>query len=146
MSIDPSLSAGSEPNTHSLCDIAPAYRSQAPAERFMRSLLRLPANSPSGTAADARSAFQTSIAVASVRCLLMYIVFPFVLPALGVASGVGPIIGIPIGVVAIIAITYSMRRFWRADHSKRWHYTTLGAAVIVFMIGLIIRDLINLLS
>jgi hypothetical protein len=76
----------------------------------------------------------------------MYVVFPFVLPALGVASGVGPIIGIPIGVVAIVAITYSMRRFWRADHSKRWHYTVLGAAVIVFMTGLIIRDVISLLS
>jgi hypothetical protein len=146
MSIDPSLSASSEPSTHSLCDAAPTYRSLAPADRFMRVLLRLPAGSPSGTAADARSAFQTSIAVASVRCLLMYIVFPFVLPALGVASGVGPIIGIPIGVVAIVAITYSMRRFWRADHSKRWHYTVLGAAVIVFMIGLIIRDLINLFN
>lgn len=146
MSIDPSLSAGSEPNTHSLCDAAPSYRSDAPTERFMRRLLHLPAGVPSGTAANARSAFQTSIAVASVRCLLMYIVFPFVLPALGVASGVAPIIGIPIGAVAIVAIIYSMRRFWRADHSKRWHYTILGAAVIVFMIGLIIRDLFSLLS
>jgi hypothetical protein len=35
------------------------------------------------SAAEARKAFQTSIAVATVRCLLMYIVFPFVLPAVG---------------------------------------------------------------
>lgn len=132
--------------THSLCEAAPSYRSHAPADRFMRRLLRLPAGAPQGTAAEARSAFQTSIAVASVRCLLMYIVFPFVLPALGVASGVGPLIGIPIGVVAIVAITYSMRRFWRADHAKRWHYTVLGGAVIVFMVGLIIRDVLSLMS
>jgi hypothetical protein len=146
MSVDPSLTTGAQPDTHSLCDAAPTYRSQAPADRFMRRLLRLPSGSPEGTAAEARSAFQTSIAVASVRCLLMYVVFPFVLPALGVASGVGPIIGIPIGVLAIVAITYSMRRFWRADHSKRWHYTGLGGAVIVFMTALIIRDLISLLT
>jgi hypothetical protein len=146
MSSDPTLSASTQPDTHTLCEAAPTYRSHAPSERFMRRLLRLPAGSPAGTAAEARSAFQTSIAVASVRCLLMYVVFPFVLPALGVASGVGPIIGIPIGVVAIVAITYSMRRFWRADHSKRWHYTVLGAAVIVFMTGLIVRDVISLLS
>jgi hypothetical protein len=146
MSADPSLTAGAQPDTHSLCDAAPTYRSDAPAERFMRRLLRLPAGTPAGTAAEARSAFQTSIAVASVRCLLMYVVFPFVLPALGVASGVGPFIGIPIGVVAIVAITYSMRRFWRADHSKRWHYTALGGAVIVFMTALIVRDLVTLLT
>ncbi len=146
MSIDPSLTAGSAPESRSLCDAAPSYRSDAAADRFMRRLLRLPAGTPAGTAAEARSAFQTSIAVASVRCLLMYVVFPFVLPALGVASGVGPFIGIPIGVVAIVAITYSMRRFWRADHSKRWHYTALGGAVILFMTALIIRDLIAIFT
>jgi hypothetical protein len=146
MSIDPILSAESETGTHSLCESAPSYRSHAASERFMRRILRVPSTSPQGTAAEARSAFQTSIAVASVRCLLMYVLFPFVLPALGVASGVGPIVGIPIGLAAIVAITYSMRRFWRADHSKRWHYTVLGGTVIVFMIGLIVRDLIALFT
>lgn len=74
----------------------------------------------------------------------MYIVFPFVLPALGLAAGVGPIIGIPISVAAIIAIVMSVRRFWRADHSKRWHYTILGTAVITFLCVLVVRDLISL--
>ncbi|MGA1010126.1 MAG: hypothetical protein ACO3T5_05950 [Ilumatobacteraceae bacterium] len=84
--------------------------------------------------------------VATVRCLLMYIVFPFVLPALGLASGVGPLIGIPISVVAMTAIVMSIRRFWRADHSKRWHYTVLGTVVIAFLIGLVVVDLVELLG
>ena len=84
--------------------------------------------------------------VATVRCLLMYIVFPFVLPALGLASGVGPLIGIPISIVAVTAIVMSIRRFWRADHSKRWHYTVLGTVVIAFLIGLVVVDLIELLG
>jgi uncharacterized membrane protein len=84
--------------------------------------------------------------VATVRCLLMYIVFPFVLPALGLASGVGPLIGLAISIVAVTAIVMSIRRFWRADHSKRWHYTVLGAAVIAFLIGLVIVDLVELLG
>src|SRR5262245_14141243 len=54
---------------------------RSPADRFMRRLLRLPVDGPAGTAEGARQAFQTSILVATVRCLLMYIVFPFVLPA-----------------------------------------------------------------
>jgi hypothetical protein len=39
----------------------------------------------------------------------------------------------------------SIRRFWRADHSKRWHYTVLGTVVIAFLIGLVVVDLVELL-
>lgn len=121
----------------------PVHRS--PADRFMRRLLRLPADGPRASAGEARKAFQTSIMVAAARCLLMYIVFPFVLPAIGVAKGVGPAIGLPIGAVAVVCIVMSMRRFWRADHSKRWHYTALGAAVIVLLVVFAIRDIADLL-
>jgi len=117
-------------------------RSQA--DLVMRRLLRLPADAPRAAADDARRAFQTSIIVATVRCLLMYIVFPFVLPAVGLASGVGPLIGIPISIVAIVAIVSSVRRFWRADHSKRWHYTVLGTAVVGFLCVLIAIDISEL--
>ena len=106
----------------------------------VRRVLRLPVDAPRASAADAQKAFQTSVLVAAVRCLLMYIVFPFVLPAIGVAKGVGPAIGLPISVVAIVAIVMSIRRFWRADHSKRWHYTVLGLAVIGFLGYLVVRD------
>jgi len=117
-------------------------RSQA--DLVMRRLLRLQVDAPRATADDARRAFQTSIMVATVRCLLMYIVFPFVLPAVGLASGVGPLIGIPISIVAIVAIVTSVRRFWRADHSKRWHYTVLGTAVVGFLCVLIAIDISEL--
>jgi hypothetical protein len=115
-------------------------------DRFMRGLLRLPVDAPTATAAEAQKAFQTSIFVATARCLLMYVFFPFVLPAIGVARGVGPWLGLVISVVAIVAITMSIRRFWRADHSKRWHYTVLGTVVMGFMVFEIVRDLDSILS
>ena len=124
---------------------APA-RPQSGADRAMRRLLRLPVDGPKATAAEAQKAFQTSILVATVRCLLMYIFFPFVLPAIGVASGVGPWIGLTISVVAIVAIVMSIRRFWRADHSKRWHYTVLGTAVMGFMVFEIVRDIAEIIG
>lgn len=111
----------------------------------VRRVLRLPVDAPRASAADAQKAFQTSVLVAAVRCLLMYIVFPFVLPAIGVAKGVGPAIGLSISVVAIVAIVMSIRRFWRADHSKRWHYTVLGLAVIGFLAYLVVRDVTALI-
>ena len=55
-------------------------RPNSPADRFMRRVLHLPEDEPRASAAAARTAFRTSIMVATVRCLLMYIVLPFVLP------------------------------------------------------------------
>ena len=126
---------------HTLCDPPQLAAPRSGTDRFMRRLLRLPVDGPQATAADAQKAFQTSIMVATVRCLLMYVVFPFVLPAIGVASGVGPWIGLPIA-----AIVMSIRRFWRADHSKRWHYTVLGTVVIGFLIVLVVQDFVEIVG
>lgn len=142
MSTQP-IDAGAE---RTLCDPPEVGAPRSSADRFMRRLLRLPVDAPKASAHDAHKAFQTSLLVATVRCTLMYLVFPFVLPIIGVASGVGPWIGIPISVVAIVAISMSIRRFWRADHSKRWHYTVLGTVVIGFMIVLIVKDVSDLLG
>ena len=124
---------------------APPHRDRSAADRMMRRILRLD-DGRTATAAEARKAFQTSVMVAAVRCLIMYILLPFVIPAIGLAAGVGPWIGLPIAVAAIIAVTMSIRRFWRADHSKRWHYTVVGTAVIGFMVFEIVRDLTELLN
>lgn len=115
----------------------------ASGDRLMRRLLLLPIDAPPATAADAQKAFQTSIMVAAVRCVLMYLVFPFVLPAIGVAQGVGPAIGLVINVIAMVCIVFSMRRFWRAEHPKRWWYGVLGGTVFVFLVVLAVRDVLS---
>jgi hypothetical protein len=119
--------------------------SSTPADRFMRRLLRLP-EGKTATADEARSAFQKSLFISTCRCLLMYIVFPFVLPAVGIARGVGPYVGVVIGVLAMVSIVYSIRRFWRADHSKRWHYTIFGTTIICFLVYLAVKDVSTILS
>lgn len=129
--------------TRSVSAVGERTQSNSAADRFMRRLLRLPEGKTS-TAAEARSAFQKSLAVTACRCLLMYIVLPFVLPIVGVASGVSPAIGLTIGVLAIFSIVYSIRRFWRADHAKRWHYTIFGSVIIGFLIYLSVKDIIDL--
>jgi hypothetical protein len=125
--------------------IAPAPPA-GPADRFMRRLLRLPATAPPSSAADARRAFRTSIAVTTVRCLLLYVFLPFVAPVLGVAAGVGPALGLVIGVVAMVCIVTSIRRFWRADHPRRWAYTALGGTMLVLLAYLAVADLVDLVS
>lgn len=118
----------------------------SPADLRMRRLLRLPLDAPKASEASARSLVERSLLISMVRCLLTYIVLPFVAPILGVGLGVTPIVGIVVGVVAIVANVASIRRFWRADHRYRWHYTVLASVIMVLLLWLIIADLVELLT
>lgn len=114
------------------------------ADRWMRRVLFLTGDpSPSGAAGQAgraQSAVRTSILVSTVRCLLMYIVLPFVLPALGWARGVSAGVGVALGVVAVVSLIAGVRRFWACDHPRRWWFTGFGAFVLPFLVSLLVAD------
>ncbi|MFT7474394.1 MAG: hypothetical protein ACI81L_001319 [Verrucomicrobiales bacterium] len=109
---------------------------------------------PEGTAtaqdtespATAERVFSTSVAISGVRCLLTYIVFPFVAPLVGIASNTGAVIGVLIGVVAIVFNVMSIRRFFAADHPYKWWASALNMAVIVLLVVLFIVDSQQLLG
>lgn len=111
----------------------------------VRQVLRIP-DELDCPAPDVHRAFSRSILVSAARCLLTYVLLPFVAPAVGWASGVGPVIGIPLAGVAIVANVVSIRRFWLADHRWRWGYTVIGLSVIGLLIVLIVQDLVDLFS
>ena len=82
--------------------------------------------------------------VSGTRCLLTYLVFPYLLPVLGLADSVGPALRAPIGLVAIVFNGLSIRRFWRADHRLKWPVSTVNAAVIVLLCYLTVGDFVDL--
>ena len=88
--------------------------------------------------------FSQSMVVSGTRCLLTYLVFPFLLPVLGVADSVGPAISVPIGLVAIVFNGLSIRRFWRADHRLKWPVSTVNVLVIGLLCYLTIGDIAEL--
>ena len=116
------------------------------ADVAMRRILRIDGDPGGVTSAEARAAFRTSLLVSTVRCLLTYIVLPFVVPAIGLAAGVGPAVGIVISVIALYFLVGSMRRFWRVHHKKRWHYTVLALMVGALLVVGSVIDLINVVS
>jgi hypothetical protein len=59
---------------------------------------------------------------------------------------VGPAIGIPVGVVAIVANVLTIRRFWAADHRRRWAYTAISLSVIVLLAILLVEDVASLIG
>lgn len=95
---------------------------------------------------QATKAFSTSILISAIRCTLAYVVFPWILPAAGVAGGVGPGIGLAVGVVAIGFNVASIRRFWLADHRWKWPISVLNCCVIAMLSVLAVIDLQDLLG
>jgi hypothetical protein len=89
----------------------------------------------------ATRAFSTSILISAVRCTFAYVLFPWVLPAAGVAGGVGPVLGLVVGAVALIANAVSIRRFWVSNHRWKWPITVLNLSVIVLVSILVAKDI-----
>ena len=93
---------------------------------------------------QAQRAFSRSILISGIRCTLAYVVFPFVAPLVGLASGFTSAVGIVIGVVAIVFNVLSIRRFWKADHRWKWPMSILNVSVIVLLVILFAIDLDSL--
>ncbi|HET9444073.1 MAG TPA: hypothetical protein VFO65_12165 [Acidimicrobiales bacterium] len=124
---------------------ATAVPPRPPADRVMRKVLRV-GTAPRRSGRDLHRAFSRSILVSAARCLLTYLVLPFMAPAVGVAAGVGPWIGLPLGSVAIVSNVFTMRRFWAADHRWRWAFTAVSVSVIVLLLILMVEDVAGLMG
>lgn len=96
---------------------------------------------PRVSAVGAQRAFSMAMVISGIRCLIAYIALPFLAPFLNLAPGVGPWMGIGIGVVAIVANGFSIRRFARSQHPLRKPVIAINIAVIAFMLVLIGIDL-----
>ena len=86
-----------------------------------------------------------SILISAVRCTLTYVILPFAAPAIGLAAGVGPAVGIPIAVVALWANVASIRRHWHTGHRWKWPISLLNAGIIVLLVILLVLDVGQLL-
>lgn len=92
------------------------------------------------TTRRAQRLFSTSILISATRCLLTYVVLPILSPLLGYTAGVGPAIGIPLGVVALGFDVLGIRRFFVANHPRRWPITGLYLAVMGLVIALLVGN------
>ena len=93
---------------------------------------------------SAHTAFQRSMAISALRCTLTYVVFPILIPLIGFTAGVGPALGILIGVTAIGCDVFTIRRFFAVDHRWRWQASALVAIVAMFLTVLLVEDIARL--
>lgn len=113
-------------------------------DRAVARLLRVQPQPPvPALAVSGGQPFETPLLLAGVRCILRYVVLPLVLPLLGIASGatLGIVTGaalallLTLDVIAVVAIVATLRRLWRLQHPRRWHYLPLALA-LTLLVGL----------
>lgn len=107
----------------------------------MRRVLRLPEESPRASRAAAQQAFSRSVWISAARCLLTYIILPILGPIVGFSGRVGPVLGLAVGAVSMVAIVASIRRFFASDHRWRWRYTAIGGSILVLLVVQTIIDI-----
>jgi hypothetical protein len=119
-------------------------RDRSTADVVVRRLLRVPDVRPTAKANEAaQRLFSQSILISATRCLLGYVIFPIV-AAGGAAAGFTPIIGIPLGLVALVFDVRGIRRFFVADHRWRWAITAVYLAVMILVVILLVRDVAHI--
>ena len=96
--------------------------------------------------AGAQRIFSVSMLISGIRCAFAYVLLPFATPFLGLAPGVGPSLGIVVGLVAIGANLFSMRRFWKLRHPWRKPVTALHVGVIGLLLVLLAIDISRLVG
>jgi hypothetical protein len=110
----------------------------------MRRLLRLPQDSRGASRVAAQQAFSRSVWISAARCLLTYIVLPILGPIVGFSGRVGPVLGLTVGAVSMVAIVASIRRFFASDHRWRWRYTAIGGSILVLLVVQSVIDISDL--
>ncbi|TVR22808.1 MAG: hypothetical protein EA396_05320 [Anaerolineaceae bacterium] len=98
------------------------------------------------TTRNAENALGLALFFSGARCLLIYAFLPFVLPVIGLTSGVAAGIGLAINTVAIGAIVYSLRTFWRIDYKYKWHYLPLAAFALALLTSFVVMDFAALIG
>ena len=84
--------------------------------------------------------FSKSVVISGIRCVLTYVIFPFVFPLIGITTRVGAVVGIALGVIAIAFNVFSIRRFFAADHPYKWWASAMNVGVFVLLIVLFVLD------
>ena len=90
--------------------------------------------------------FSFSMVISGIRCMLSYVVFPWLLPLLNIGGLVGAGVGVSIGVVAIYFNIKSINRFRSSGHYLKRLIIPINSAVIVLLTILIGFDIATLVN
>ena len=125
---------------------APGSVRRSRADDIVRAVLRIQERPVGVSDAAAYATFQRSMLISATRCTLTYVIFPFVLPFVGIATGIGPLLGVVIGTIAMTCDVFTIRRFFEVDHRWRWQVSAIALCVIGLLTVLLVEDIAHLVT
>jgi ABC-type iron transport system FetAB permease component len=91
--------------------------------------------------ARAQRALTFGLMLSALRCTVQYVVLPFVLPWVGVATSVSVWVTLVLGGIAIASLTRNVRYLWRLRHARRWSYLAFAVIVAASLVLFMVVDL-----
>lgn len=85
-----------------------------------------------------------SLAFSAGRCILQYVLLPFILPFIGIAASWALGLTMIVNIAAIVAIVASVRRMWQIQYSHRWRYMGLAVPAFLLLISFLVLDIYTL--
>ena len=104
-------------------------------------------SSASGMAAQTRgaeNALSLSLMFSGMRCILQYVLLPFLLPVVGIAADAAVPMLLLINLIAMASIFFSLRRFWTIGYKHRWGYLAVALAALTLLLAFTLHDLMKL--
>ena len=95
-------------------------------------------------ARGAENALTLSLLFSGVRCILQYVLLPFLLPLAGIAADAAVPILLLINLIAMVSIFFSLRRFWSIGYVHRWRYLAVAATALLLLVAFTIYDILKL--
>ena len=92
----------------------------------------------------AENALTLSLMFSGLRCILQYVLLPFLLPIVGVAADAAVPVLMLINLIAMASIFFSLRRFWTIGYKHRWSYLAVALTALTLLLAFTLHDLMNL--
>ena len=99
---------------------------------------------PGARTRRAENALTISLLFSGARCILQYVLLPFLLPIVGIAADAAVPILLLINLVAMASIFLSLRRFWTVGYKHRWSYLWVAIAALCLLIAFTAYDIAKL--
>lgn len=85
--------------------------------------------------------FTFAILLSALRCTVQYVILPFVLPWIGVATAIPAWLTLALSTLAIFSLVRNVRYLWRLRHARRWSYVVLTVLVMAALLLFFVLDL-----
>ena len=92
----------------------------------------------------AENALTLSLMFSGLRCILQYVLLPFLLPIVGVAADAAVPVLLLINLIAMASIFFSLRRFWTIGYKHRWGYLAVALTALTLLLAFTLHDLMKL--